>query len=121
MSYLMWWLVGLALIAVPAHAHDWFSQTTDPVSHSGCCFGLGLNVDCMAVPKDIMDAGAITETQSGYHVELTLEQAKRFNKNSTLPVSDDVEWKRVQPGLSQGFAMCIYQNHVQCFFTASNT
>lgn len=110
----------LYLLTSPTAAHDLFSGLTDPVTKQGCCFGIGLGVDCMAIPKDVMDSGAITETAAGYHVELTLEQAKRFNKNSTAAVSEEVVWKRVQPGLAQGLAMCITGNHVQCFFAPSN-
>jgi hypothetical protein len=114
----------LAVYAAPAEGHDWFTGTTDPVTGHACCTGPGLSfahVDCMAVPADLLTAGVIEETAQGYRVRLTLDQAKRFNDQTTRPIDEVVPWSRVQPGLSQGVAICIWQNAVNCFFTASNT
>lgn len=121
MSRLIFALAALALSAGATSSHDIYAGLKDPVTGSGCCFGYGMHVDCKSVPKDMMDAGVITETPQGYHVRLTLEQAKQFNDRTTEPVDEDVPMPRVQPGPAEGFALCLHDNHVQCFFTASNT
>lgn len=116
------WLVALALlftIITPAWAHDWFKGTVDPVSKSSCCDQTSSNPDCAAVPAFMMEAGVIEEVPEGYHVRLTIEQARYFYAPAQNAIDEVVKWERVQPGLSNGFAMCV-RHKVLCFFSASN-
>lgn len=109
--------LALALAAIPAASHDWFAGTKDPVSGSGCCGG----DDCAAIPIELFDVGAVVEMKNGYSVKLTLPQARMFNRDTRKPVEDFLPFARVQPSKTGGFAMCIYQDRVQCFFAPQNT
>lgn len=118
-SIIVFAIASMAL-STGAHAHDWFTGTTDPTGLGGCCTGPNdPNPDCKPVPADMV--GVITEVSEGYRVVLTIEQARFFNKATTAAIDEVVPWKRVQPGMSRGFAICLWQNKVRCFFAPSNT
>lgn len=113
-------LAILLLMSGAAQAHDWFEGTIEPITNLPCCSGNtgSTHVDCQPIPAEM--SGIIQEMEDGYRVTLTLDQAKFFNDQSTNPVDEVVEYASVQAGLSNGFAMCIYNNHVRCFFVPSN-
>lgn len=112
------------MTSMPARAHDWFTGLKDPITNHACCTGYSgptTHVDCKEIPKELLDSGAIVEVKEGYHVRLTLEQARYFNDQTTAPIDEIVEWNRVQPGLASGLYMCIWKDAVNCFFGPSNT
>lgn len=113
----------MLFLGTPAQAHDMFLGTIDPIHGWGCCSGYSdtSTPDCKIVPKEMLDAGVVKEIPTGYHIELTVEQARFFESTTTKPVIEDVEWKRVIPGLSQGFAICVHNNTLYCLFGPSNT
>lgn len=104
----------IALVIAPAAAaHDWFTDRRDPVSDGRCCGG----TDC----AEITDLSVIEETEAGYWVRMSANQARRINKNATAPVNELVPWPRVQPSQSGAFALCISQtSRVLCFFAPNN-
>jgi hypothetical protein len=99
-----------------AQAHDWFTGLTDPVTGSRCCGG----TDCAVVPSDLVESGAISQTQAGYVIRLNLAQVRYFNRSATKPISQLVPMNRVQSNQTGGYALCIWKNEVQCFFAPSN-
>lgn len=113
-------LIVMYLIAPKALAHDWFTGINDPVTGGSCCSGNSKDADCSPVPQEFLDAGVITELPEGYRVRLTAEQAKFFYVGNNKAIDQVIEWERVQPGLSRGFALCARYDRVLCFFAPAN-
>jgi hypothetical protein len=110
-------LLALLLMSSSASAHDWFTAQNDPVTGRRCCGG----TDCATVPQEMIDSGAVTPIKDGFYVNLTVDQAKHFNKSATKSVSKHIFWTRVLPDQSKdpngtGYALCIVSDEVQCFF-----
>src|SRR5690348_1421085 len=82
-------IVGIGVIAGARNAlsHDWYGSTNDPVFQSNCCGGH----DCAPV-----DPGWISETKEGFHLAMTLEQARTVNPATQFPVDAIIPWNRVQ-------------------------
>ncbi|WP_119270845.1 hypothetical protein [Taklimakanibacter deserti] len=101
----------------PLRAHDWYSSTTDPVSQSKCCGGN----DCAPV-----DPAWVSETEYGYLLQMTVEQARTVNPKAVAPVYALIPWARVQapPTADHLFYACIWERNrkpedgsgVICFF-----
>jgi hypothetical protein len=102
----------------PAHAHSWYSSTNDPAYQSNCCGGH----DCAPV-----DPAWVSETKEGYHLVMTLEQARTVNPTAVSGIDAIIPWNRVQapPENKDGqpFYACIYDRDrtaprggVICFF-----
>lgn len=118
-AFLILWLLAVCYFVVqPAHAHSWYSSTSDPKFQSNCCGGH----DCAPV-----NPGWVSETKEGYHLQMTLEQARTVNPATQAPVDAIIPWDRVQtpPSAGQGeaFHACIYDSDrapprmgVICFF-----
>lgn len=88
--------------AIPAKAHDWYAQRTDPQTNSRCCGGN----DCAPVP---LDADWIRPAKGGFHVVMTLEETRLVNPNSQAPVDEIVLWNRMQsPGLDANGIPALY-------------
>src|SRR4029078_2848367 len=105
-------LIGARL----ASAHDWYSSTADPVFQSNCCGGH----DCAPV-----DPSWVSEVQDGYHLTMTLDQARTVNPAAQAPVDAVVPWSRIQspPNADHLFYACIYdtdraapRHGLICFF-----
>lgn len=111
-------LAAAALIAtaVPAHAHGWYVQRSDPVFGNGCCGGN----DC----DEFKFNGALIEAQAdGYRIRLTVKQSQEVNILSSQPVDALVPWSRVQESEDGKWHLCIFntdrdppRNGVICFF-----
>lgn len=104
------------LAATPASAHDWFKSKFDVVEGK-CCGG----DDCADIPMELFNSGAIREFNEGYVVNLTLEQARTFNRHTSIPIKGIIVRRRVQPSETGGYAMCIFLNEIKCFFAPNNS
>lgn len=104
----------IAWAAAPAHAHEWYSRRSDPVYNNGCCGG----PDC-----DVFDGSLIEAEADGYHIRLTVAQAKKVNEYTQLPIDALVPWPRIQDSEDGNWHLCIFsvdrtapRNGVICFF-----
>lgn len=77
---LMWWVQ-------PSHAHDWYKDLHNSTGGS-CCSGN----DCAPVP---LDAEWVNPTPDGYHVTLTVEQAKLINPEASTSINVVVPYSKV--------------------------
>ncbi len=72
-------------------------------------------------------AGIIMPTaDGGYDVVLSLAQAQFFNKNATKAIAVHITQKRVQPSQAHlpgtsGYALCVYDNAVRCFWAPTTS
>jgi hypothetical protein len=98
----LWIIVCLVVIlAGSASSHEFYSSTRDPVSNSNCCGGN----DCASIPP-----GWVTQDRDGFHIVLTLEQSKKVNPKSQLPIDAFVPWSRIQRSPDFDVHLCIYQS-----------
>lgn len=115
-------LAAAALIAwasAPAHAHDWYSQRSDPVFNNGCCG----RPDCEDFDGSLIEAEA-----DGYHIRLTVAQAQKVNENTQLPIDALVPWSRIQDSEDGNWHLCIFdvdrtapRNGVICLFSPGDS
>lgn len=103
-----------------AHAHEGYAGMRDPVTGNGCCGGN----DCAPVPLDV---DWVHPVQDGFLVDLTVEQAKLFNKDSTIPIHVMVPFARVLTSLNEAtgspalYHICIWNDTLKCLFVVSST
>lgn len=135
MSRLTWWLVGLALIAAPAQAHDWFTGTSNPGNGFLCCGGDNSSMqDCGPIPLE-----AISEESGGYRVTLNKMQVLKLRPKGVEPkyvigkadsdviVDEIFPYAEVMPTEGKSpFNVCIsyYPVHdrwLRCLFVPQNT
>lgn len=98
-----WCFAAAAAVSVilssSALAHGPSVGKTDPAFNNNCCGGH----DCAIVPTDW-----VREVQSGFHLVMTLDQAKTVNPSAVLPVSALVPYIRVQPSWDGDYRACIF-------------
>ena len=109
------------LCALPAAAHDWYTDRRDPVYRWGCCGG-----DDCATWK--IRPGSITAEPTGYRVRLTLPEARAINPYSQAPIDGLVVWPRVQPSEDGNWHLCIMPSNrttesggIYCLFAPPST
>lgn len=114
-------LVAAFLLPGSAGAHEWFNGFRDPVFGWKCCDG----DDCDVVE---INGQNITAERDGYRVRLTVEEAKKLNPNTNLPVDGLVPWERVIESPTGQFAACpfIYRRDeatagLWCLFVPPNS
>jgi len=92
--------VALCFLAVPAFAHSWYSEKTDPVTKRGCC---GIR-DCN---KIVLTPENYTPVDGGFRIRLTEEQAKQINPTRHDALDIFVPDNRVQPSETGDYHLCI--------------
>lgn len=124
MALILGLIGGLIWMAATAHAHDWFSGRTDPVTNVRCCGGS----DCASIPAEWFDDGSIIETKDGFYFNLTAKQSLQINFEANYPVKEFIPWARIQmssddgtvqpkdPAHKSGFAVCIWGREIKCIF-----
>lgn len=105
----------------PASAHEWFSGYTDPVFKWKCCDGQ----DCGVIP---LPRKSVTMTRDGYHVRLSIDEARSLNPSTRLPVDGLVPWARVIESPTGEYGACpmIYRRDEEtaglwCLFVPPNS
>jgi hypothetical protein len=93
-------LAFLILCVVPASAHSWYSQKSDPVTKQGCCGGQ----DCREIA---LSADNFTPEATGFRIRLTAEQSKIINPRRLEPLDILVPFERVQPSEDGNYHLCI--------------
>jgi hypothetical protein len=127
-KFLLWMIGGCIAIllvmaylgaSLPAHAHDWYSGTKDPVSGYGCCGGS----DCA-----IIDPRWVHAVEGGVRIVMTAEQAASINPSTTRPIDAFVPEARIQRSPDYDSHACVYQSDrgaprygVICFWAAGTT
>lgn len=114
-------LVAAFLLPGQARAHDWYTGYRDPVFDWECCGG----ADCNVIP---IDGKNVVAERDGYHVRLSIEEAKRLNPATNLPVDGVVTWDRVIESPTGQFAACPFMIRrdaetagLRCLFVPPNT
>lgn len=113
------WAAAISVCSCPfSFAHDVFTGTKDSLGQI-CCGGSY----CKEIPFAWIENGSIRPIPNGYHVHLTLEQARAINPGPyTTALDVDLTGSQVQPGISKGsgYAMCIVGGQIRCFFAPMN-
>lgn len=114
-------LVAIVVLATQAHAHSWYSKRSDPVLRNSCCGG----TDCAEL---LIEPGVLEAVPDGYRIRLTVDQAKRINPYTLLPLDTVVPWDRVQDSEDGKYHLCIPpltrgfpHFGVYCFFAPPST
>jgi hypothetical protein len=89
----------LLLSAIAALAHGDYIGKTDPAYNNNCCGGS----DCATAPT-----ATVSEGEGGFHVVMTLDEARTVNPLAMLPIAAVVPWGRVQPSWDGDFHICIF-------------
>jgi hypothetical protein len=108
-------IVLFLVLASPAMAHSWYSKKQDPIWRNACCGGS----DCSEI-----DGQNISGDVDGYRIILSLEEARKINKNAQKAIDTVVEWARVQPSEDSKYHICVMSDFsdfdrrhgVYCFF-----
>lgn len=98
------WLIAAAtltavFLAGDTKAHGPYVGKTDPAFNNNCCGGH----DCAMIPSEW-----VREIQDGFHLLMTVDQAKTVNPSAVMPVAALVPYARVQPSWDGNYHGCIF-------------